>query len=87
MQYVAHKMRLLLIVGLTAGTVLSALAGGSAKWNPLLGRWEYTDDSGYNQGSSKWNPLFQQYDTYDSNGTHRGSMKWNPLFQRWDYGD
>jgi hypothetical protein len=78
-------MKTLLIVGLAAGTALSALAGGTAKWNSLFQRWEYTDDSGYQQ-TSKWNSLFQRYDTNNSNGKH-GTVKWNPLFQRWEYGD
>jgi hypothetical protein len=49
--------KMILILTAALGLTMSAQAGGSAKWNSLFQRWEYTDDSGYSQ-TSKYNSLF-----------------------------
>jgi len=76
------QMRLLLVVGLTAGTALSALAGGTAvwdrnMWNPGggFGGWRYSDGSTsyYNRNQYHAGAGFGGYQF--SNG---GTAYWDP---------
>src|SRR5260221_14316567 len=80
-------MRLLLVVGLTAGTALSALAGGTAvwdrnMWNPGggFGGWRYSDGatSYYNRNQYHAGAGFCGYQFYKGGTPHLGPKNGEP---------